>query len=43
LLWLFWRGESHELFAWTGLEPQSSWSQPPKVARITNGTWLPPC
>jgi hypothetical protein len=30
LLWLFWRWESHELFARAGLEPRSFQSQLPK-------------
>jgi hypothetical protein len=29
-LWLFWRWGSFKLFAWAGLEPRSSQSQPPK-------------
>jgi hypothetical protein len=30
LFWLFWRRGSHKLFAWAGLKPQFSQSQPPK-------------
>jgi hypothetical protein len=29
LLWLFWRWGSSKLFAHAGLEPPSSYSQPP--------------
>jgi hypothetical protein len=38
LLRLFWRWGSRKLFTWAGLEPWSSWSQLPKVARITGVT-----
>jgi hypothetical protein len=30
LLSLFWRWGSHKLFVWSGLEPWSTSSQPPK-------------
>jgi hypothetical protein len=30
ILWLFWRWKSYKLFAWAGIEPQSSQAQPPQ-------------